>query len=70
MAVNMHPKGDSTEIMTMAQLKPMLTAQELVDHLKSKGVKFELMGEDEARRYLAEKSYYFKAASYRRLFPK
>ena len=54
----------------MSQLKPMLTAQELVEHLKSKGVKFDLMGEDEARHYLAEKSYYFKAASYRRLFPK
>lgn len=55
---------------TMSELKPMLTAPELVDHLKSKGIKFELMSEDEARLYLAEKSYYFKAASYRRLFPK
>lgn len=58
------------EVTTMSQLKPMLTAPELVDHLKSKGVKFEIVCEDEARRYLAEKSYYFKAASYRRLFPK
>ena len=58
------------EEMTMSQLKPMLTAPELVDHLKSKGVKFDLMGEGEAWRYLSEKSYYFKATSYRRLFPK
>ena len=54
----------------MSELKPMLTAPELVEHLKSKGVKFELVDEDEARRFLAEKSYFFKAASYRRLFPK
>ena len=53
----------------MSELKPMLTTPELVEHLKSKGVKFELVGENEARRFLAEKSYYFKAASYRRLFP-
>ena len=53
----------------MSELKPMLTASELVEHLKSKGVKFGLMSEDEASRFLAEKSYYFKAASYRSLFP-
>lgn len=35
--------------MTDANRKPWLTASEQIDHLKSRGVHFSLMGEDETR---------------------
>lgn len=38
--------------MTAANTKPWLTASEQIDHLKSRGVYFSLMSEDDARAYL------------------
>lgn len=38
--------------------------------MKAKGVKFALCGEDEAKRWLADDSYFFKIMSYRGLFEK
>ena len=49
--------------------KPWLTASEQVSHLKSKGVRFSLMSEADAKGYL-EKNSFFRLRSYRLGFPK
>lgn len=50
--------------------KPKLTIEEQIEHLKSKGVTFELCDEEEATRILSEQDHYFRLAAYRVLFPK
>ena len=50
--------------------KPMLDAEELIEHLEAKGVKFELISKDESKKYLKENNNYFKLVSYRKNFPK
>lgn len=56
--------------MTDANRKPWLTASEQIDHLKSRGVHFSLMTEDDARAYLEKNSNYFRLRAYRLGFPK
>ncbi|MEG1886138.1 MAG: Abi family protein [Alistipes sp.] len=46
----------------------MLSIDEQIAHLESKGVRFDLCDKDEASSYLAEKNNYYKVASYRKLF--
>lgn len=43
---------------------------EQIDHLKSRGVHFSLMSEDDARSYLEKNSNYFRLRAYRLGFPK
>lgn len=50
--------------------KPKLTVDEQIDHLRSKGVTFDLRPEEDARETLSDKTYYFKLAAYRVLFDK
>ena len=50
--------------------KPKLTVEEQIEHLKSKGVTFDLCGEEKAARILSEQDHYFRLAAYRVLFPK
>lgn len=50
--------------------KPWLTPREQVEHLISKGVKFELWPEDEAEDYLRKNNSYFRLRSYRSNFAK
>ena len=52
-----------------AHFKPMLTSEQLVAHLKSRGVTFELCSEADAAAYLAHANNYLRAASYRKLYP-
>lgn len=52
------------------QHKPLLTVGRQIEHLKSKGVTFELCTEEDAARYLSERTYFFKIAAYRVLFDK
>ena len=59
------PEADAT-----AKRKPALSIDQQIDHLKEKGVKFELCGEEEAADYLAHRCNLFKLASYRKLFSK
>lgn len=54
----------------LAHTKPKLTVDEQIEHLKAKGVTFNLCTEDETREYLTHKTYYFKLAAYRVLFQK
>ncbi len=50
--------------------KPKLTVEEQVEHLRRKGVTFELCSAEQARETLSGKTYYFKLAAYRVLFDK
>ena len=50
------------------QSKPMLNLNEQINHLKNKGIKFELISEVDAKNYLKENSNYFKLTSYRKKF--
>ncbi|WP_302717642.1 Abi family protein [uncultured Senegalimassilia sp.] len=50
--------------------KPMLTVEQQIAHLKSKGVMFERCSEEDAARYLSSSNNYLRAASYRVLFPR
>ena len=56
--------------MTAANRKPWLTATEQIDHLKSRGVHFSLISENDARAYLEKNSNYFRLRAYRLGFPK
>lgn len=47
--------------MTDANRKPWLTASEQIDHLKSRGVHFSLMSEEDARAYLEEQQLFSPA---------
>lgn len=51
-------------------IKPWLNPYQQVEHLKSKGVRFQLMTEEEAVTYLSENSNYFRLRSYRTGFTK
>jgi len=50
--------------------KPMLTPSQLIEHLKSKGVKFEKTSEVDAKDFLDHRNYYLKLASYRTNYDK
>ena len=50
--------------------KPMKTADELIAHLKQKGVKFTIVSEDEAKQHLTGHNNYFKLSSYRKNYTK
>ena len=49
---------------------PLLSIDEQIAQLKEKGVTFDLCIEEEAKAYLADRTYYFKLRSYRTLFDK
>ena len=51
-------------------LKPMLTVAEQIEHLKDKGVQFEICSEAEAYHYLRYNNNFFKLASYRKNYDK
>lgn len=48
--------------------KPLLGLDEQIEHLKQKGVTFNLCSEDQARSYLADRTYFYKLTAYRTLF--
>jgi len=50
--------------------KRKYTYKEMIKHMKSKGIKFELMNEQDAIKYLRKENYYFKLTAYRKNFPK
>lgn len=57
-----HPDPD------IRRAKPLLSIEEQIEHLKGRGVVFELCGEEGAARYLADRTYLFKISAYRELF--
>ena len=50
--------------------KPFLTVADQIQHLKDKGITFDLMSEEEAENYLYKNNYYFKLTSYRKNYLK
>ena len=50
--------------------KPKLSVDEQIEHLKSKGVLFNIMDEEEAKNYLRRHNNYFKLTAYRKNYPK
>ena len=50
--------------------KPMLSTEGQINHLISKGVKFNIVSIEEATAYLKENNNYFKLRAYRKNFPK
>jgi len=50
--------------------RPKLTAAEQVEHLRNKGIKFNIVSETEALAYLSENNNYFKLRAYRKNYPK
>lgn len=57
-------------VSSSSHTKPWLTPYEQVEHMKSKGIKFDLLSEKEAEEYLAQNNNYFRLRSYRTGFPK
>ena len=50
--------------------KKMLNLSEIIEHLKSKGVKFNLISEEDAKKYLRNNNNFFKLSSYRKNYNK
>lgn len=50
--------------------KPWLTPHEQVEHLQSKGVRFDFISKGDAEKYLAKNNNYFRLRSYRKGFSK
>ena len=51
-------------------MKALLTAQELVAHMKKKGIGFTIVNEENAEDFLQHHNYYLKLASYRENYKK
>lgn len=49
-------------------MKNKITIDNQISHLKSKGIKFNRMSEDDAKKFLSQNTYYFKFKSYVKAF--
>lgn len=49
----------------MSTIKEFLTVDQLIDHMKYRGIKFKEISEEEAKIFLNNNNYYMKLASYR-----
>ncbi len=52
------------------ETKPFLTIEEQLNHLELKGVSFNIIGRDEAEKYLTENNNYFKLRAFRKNYEK
>lgn len=51
-------------------MKILLNTDEIISHMKKKGIKFNIVSENDAKRFLQNNNYYMKLASYRTNYPK
>ena len=51
-------------------MKKMLSIDELIEHMKNKGITFDIVSEEEAKEFLQKNNYYMKLASYRSNYQK
>ena len=51
-------------------MKLLKTSDELISHMKIKGIKFDIAKEDDAKAFLQNNNYYMKLASYRANYDK
>lgn len=47
------------------KMKPLLNTEQLIEHMKKKGIKFNIVNEEQAKDFLTYNNYYMKLASYR-----
>lgn len=52
------------------KLRPMMKISEMVSYLKTKNIKFELISEDKAEKYLRDNNNYYNVTSYKNNFEK
>lgn len=50
--------------------KPKLNIEQQIEHMKSQGIKFSIINETQAAKYLSENTYYFKLKAYAKLYDK
>ena len=46
-------------------MKVLMNSEELIQHMKRKGIKFDIVSEKDAKQFLENNNYYMKLASYR-----
>ena len=46
-------------------MKPLLTVDELIEHMKTKGISFSIVSESDAKTFLLKNNYYMKIKSNR-----
>ena len=51
-------------------MKEKLTVEQQIQHMKSKGVQFNIVSEEEATSYLTSNTYYFKIKAYAKNYDK
>ena len=51
-------------------MKPKLSVAQQIEHMKSKGIGFTIIGEAEAAEYLSNNTYYFKLRAYAKNYDK
>ena len=51
-------------------MKKLLSIDELIEHMKQKGITFKEVSESDAKEFLQKNNYYMKLASYRKNYPK
>lgn len=51
-------------------MKELLTTDQLIDHMKAKGITFNIISEQDAKTFLTNNNYYMKLASYRKNYKK
>lgn len=51
-------------------MKPILSIDELISHMKSKGITFDIVSEEDAKNFLQYNNYYMKLAAYRKNYEK
>ena len=39
-------------------MKPLLNIDEMINHMKEKGIKFNIISEDDSKNFLTESNYY------------
>lgn len=54
----------------MHVVKKLLSVDELIEHMKNKGITFDEVSEDDAKEFLQKNNYYMKLASYRSNYEK
>lgn len=52
------------------RMKQLLTTDDLIKHMRIKGIKFNIVNTEQAYEFLTSNNYYFKLASYRSLYSK
>lgn len=50
--------------------RPLLTVEEQINHMKSRGTRFDLCSEDKARTFLTSRNFYFKTKAFSKNFDK